>query len=121
MCRRLGLVGLVALALTVARPALAITAELWIPEGVPRLRAVMAFTSVGIGPAWGRSADFQDLARRLGAAIVEITDEDAFGTYLTRCTDGGFKPLLDKLAELGTTSNHPELANAPIIGCGHSH
>jgi hypothetical protein len=112
---------LAVLLLAAPRPARAITAELWVPDGVPRLRAVMAFTSVGIGPDWGRSPDFQDLARRLGAAIVEITDEDAFGAYLTRCADGGFKPLLDKLAELGTTSNHPELANVPIIGCGHSH
>jgi MYXO-CTERM domain-containing protein len=34
---------------------------------------------------------------------------------------GEFKMLLDSLTELGKVSNHPELANVPIIGGGHSH
>src|SRR4051812_12900742 len=122
MKRWLAVVGVAAVVTAAApRPCQAINVELWVPDGVPRLRAVLAFTSVGIGPDWGRSPDFQDLARRLQAGIAEITDEDAFGAYLDRCVQGGFQPLLDKLAEVGAAQQHPELAQVPIIGCGHSH
>jgi hypothetical protein len=80
--RLLGLAGLVAITATAPRPVAAREVELWLPEGSPQLRGVLAFTSVGIAPAWGRSPDFLDLARRLQSAIVEITDEDAIGAYL---------------------------------------
>jgi hypothetical protein len=99
----------------------ALEGTVWIPEGVGRLRGALVFTSVGIGPQWAQDAEFRDLARRLDAAVVALSDEDAFGEYLQRCASGGFQPVLAKLAELGTASNHPELGDVPIVGCGHSH
>jgi hypothetical protein len=110
-----------ALALSFARPALALEGTVWIPDGVAKLRGALVFTSVGLGPEWGQNAEFRELARRLEAAVVQLSDEDAFGAYLERCASGGFQPVLQKLADLGTASGHPELANVPLVGCGHSH
>jgi hypothetical protein len=117
------LVGALALAALLAGPRAARAADvsLWVPPGAGPLRGVLAFTSVGLGPDWGTSPDFQALAGRLGAGIVEITNENAFGAYEGRCTSGEFRALLDAIAAAGVANNHPELANAPIVGCGHSH
>jgi hypothetical protein len=120
--RRCGTAGLLTLALLLtAPPARAADVTLWVPPGAGPLKGVLAFTSVGLGPGWATSADFQALAGRLGAGIVAITNENAFGAYEGRCTGGEFKALLDAIAALGAANQHPELANAPIIGCGHSH
>jgi hypothetical protein len=118
-------------ALAAPRPARAqmtaksgpITVTLWAPEGVAKFKGILAFTSVGVGVGWGTSADFRALATKLQAAIVSIKGENPFGdaTYPTRCARGEFKVLLDAITELGKVSSHPELANAPIVGSGHSH
>jgi hypothetical protein len=103
------------------RAGWAVNATLWVPDGVPKLRGVIACTSVGAGAGWCKSADFQALAKRLEVGVVSMSGENAFGAYGNRCTGGEFKGVLDKLAEVGKAANHPELANAPIVGCGHSH
>src|SRR3954470_11066315 len=115
------LLALAVLLVAVPRAGRAADVSLWVPAGVAQLRGVLAFTSVGLGPGWGTSADFQELARRLSVGIVEITNEDAFGAYEGRCTSGEFRALLDAIATLGAANQHPELGNAPIVGCGHSH
>jgi hypothetical protein len=119
---RFALSAVVALgALTAPRTGWAVNATLWVPEGVTKVRGIIACTSVGVGAGWCKSADFHDLATRLGVGVVSLTGENAFASYANRCAGGEFKALLDKLTEVGKAANHPELANAPIIGCGHSH
>jgi hypothetical protein len=108
-------------ALAAPRTGRAVNAALWVPEGATKLRGVIACTSVGVGAGWCKSADFQALGKRLGVGVVSLSGENAFASYANRCTGGEFKALLDKLAEVGKAANHPELANVPIIGCGHSH
>jgi hypothetical protein len=101
-----------------------VTTSLWVPEGVTKLRGVLAFTGVGIGARWPDDADFRALAKRLELGVVTVRGEKSAGddaSYPTRCATGRFKMLLDSLTALGKASNHPELANAPIIGGGHSH
>jgi hypothetical protein len=112
---------MVASVVAVPRAGWAVNATLWVPEGVTRLRGVIACTSVGAGAGWCKSADFQALAKRLEVGLVSMSGENAFASYANRCTGGEFKGVLDKLAEVGKAANHPELANAPIVGCGHSH
>jgi hypothetical protein len=108
-------------ALAAPRPTWAVTATLWVPDGVTKVRGIIACTSVGLGPGWCKSADFQDLGKRLGVGVVSLSGENAFASYANRCTGGEFKGLLDTLAQVGKAANHPELANVPIVGCGHSH
>jgi MYXO-CTERM domain-containing protein len=103
------------------RAGWAVNATLWVPDGVAKLRGIIACTSVGVGAGWCKSADFQALAKRLEVGLVSLSGENAFGPYGNRCTGGEFKGVLDQLAALGKSNNHPELANAPIVGCGHSH
>jgi MYXO-CTERM domain-containing protein len=112
---------LVGCALAAPAPALAVNATLWVPEGVSKLRGIIACTSVGLGSGWCKSADFQALAKKLEVGVVSLSGENAFASYANRCTGGEFKALLDKLTEVGKAANHPELANAPIVGMGHSH
>jgi MYXO-CTERM domain-containing protein len=101
--------------------ALAANVALTVPDGVTVVRGLLACSSVGVGPGFCKSADFQDLAKRNQLGIILVTGENAFGPYANRCTGGEFKGVLDTIAKVGMTSNHPELANAPIVGIGHSH
>lgn len=101
----------------------AITVNLTIPEGVTKLRGVLAFTATGLGPNMASGADFQELAKRLSVGMVTIKGADEFNdpSYPTRCAKGEFKWLLDAIADAAKASNHPELTHAPIAGHGHSH
>jgi hypothetical protein len=108
-------------ALAAPRRGWAVNATLWVPDGVTKVRGIIACTSVGAGAGWCKSDDFKALGTRLGVGVVSLSGENAFASYANRCTGGEFKALLDKLTEVGKAANHPELANAPIVGCGHSH
>jgi hypothetical protein len=130
--RWVGLFTLAAAALVAsARPSFAqfqhtakagpVSLQLWIPDGVTNLKGVLAFSSVGLDNAWPTSDDFRALAKRLETGVVKVTGADPFGSYANRCSSGAFKYVLDALTDLGKMSNHPELANAPIVGSGHSH
>jgi MYXO-CTERM domain-containing protein len=101
----------------------AITVTLTIPEGVTKVRGVLAFTATGLGSGWGTNAAFMDLAKRLNAGVVRVGGANEFGdaSYPTRCQKGEFKWLLDALAAAAKAANHPELTNGPIAGSGHSH
>jgi hypothetical protein len=103
------------------RAALALNASLWVPDGVTKLRGVIACTSVGLGAGWCKSADFQALAKRLEVGVFSLSGENAFASYANRCTGGEFKAALETLAAAGKAAGHPEVANVPIVGCGHSH
>jgi MYXO-CTERM domain-containing protein len=101
-----------------------VTTSLWLPEGVTKMRGVLAFTGVGLGSGWPNDAEFRALAKRLELGVITVRGEKSSGddaSYPVRCMRGEFKMLLDSLTELGKVSNHPELANVPIIGGGHSH
>jgi MYXO-CTERM domain-containing protein len=109
------------LAAVLPRPALAANAALTVPDGVTVVKGLLVVTSVGAGPGIGKSADFQDMAKRLGLGVIFLSGENAFASYANRCTGGEFKAVLDTIAKAGMAANHPEVANAPIIGLGHSH
>jgi MYXO-CTERM domain-containing protein len=101
-----------------------VTTSLWIPDGVTTMRGVIAITGVGLGGGWPNNQQIRDMAKRLGIGVVTVRGEKSSGddgSYPVRCMRGEFKMLLDSLTELGKVTNHPELANAPIIGAGHSH
>jgi hypothetical protein len=101
-----------------------ITTTLFIPEGVTKMKGVLAFTPLGLGSGWFTNEDFRALARRLELGVVTMSGEKSSGddpSYPSRCANGRFKMLIDSLTELGKVSGHPELANAPIMGGGHSH
>jgi hypothetical protein len=112
---------LVFVAAVAPRPASAANISLTVPPGVTMVRGVLACSSVGLGPGFCKSATFQEMAKANNMAIALITGENAFGDYANRCTGGEFKALLATLADAGMKANHPEIANAPIVGCGHSH
>jgi hypothetical protein len=118
---RLTLSVVLALAALAPRQVWAVNATLWVPDGVTKVRGIIACTSVGVGAGWCKSDDFRALGTRLGVGVVSLSGENAFASYANRCTGGEFKALLDKLTEVGKAANHPELANVPIVGCGHSH
>ena len=100
-----------------------VTLRLTIPEGVPKVKGVLAFTVRGIASGWARSPGFRDLATRLQAAIVMVEGGDDLNdnSYPNRCASGEFNGIPQALAMLATASNHPELAHAPMVGIGHSH
>jgi hypothetical protein len=94
---------------------------LYTPPGVQTLNGVMICSSVGLDTGWCSSADFQAAAGRMGIATAQLIGGNEFGAYDARCSGGEFKALLDAIAAAGAAKGHPELANAPIIGMGHSH
>jgi hypothetical protein len=101
-----------------------VSTTLYVPEGVTKMRGVLAFTGVGLGSGWPNDAAFRAMAKRLELGVITVRGERSSGddaSYPVRCARGEFKQLLDALTELGKVSNHPELAHAPIIGGGHSH
>jgi len=103
------------------RLAAAANVNITIPAGVTNVRGVLACTSVGVGPGFCRNADFLAMAKNNNMAVAQITGANEFGAYDNRCTGGEFKALLQTLADAGKAAGHPEIANAPIVGCGHSH
>jgi MYXO-CTERM domain-containing protein len=93
------------------------------PEGAPKARAVIAVTSRGIASGWANGAPFKGLANRIQAAIVIVGGGDDLNdnSYPNRCASGEFNGIPMAMVKLGEASNHPEFANAPLIGVGHSH
>jgi hypothetical protein len=101
--------------------AAASVGSLVVPPGVTHFKGLLVVTSVGSGPAYGRSADFLEVAGRLQLGIVFLKGENAFGSYANRCTGGEFKAVLDSIGKYGMDNGHPEMAQAPLVGVGHSH
>jgi MYXO-CTERM domain-containing protein len=97
--------------------------KLTIPDGVTKLRGVLAFTARGLASGWASSAPFQDLAKRLNAGIAIVSGGDDLndGSYPGRCKSGEFDNVPNAFKMLATMASHPELANIPLVGLGHSH
>jgi MYXO-CTERM domain-containing protein len=93
------------------------------PEGATKARAVIAVTSRGIASGWANGAPFKGLANRIQAAIVIVGGGDDLNdpSYPNRCASGEFNGIPMAMTKLGEASNHPEFANTPLIGVGHSH
>jgi MYXO-CTERM domain-containing protein len=77
-----------------------------------------------LASGWAANADFKSLAMRLEAGIAMVgggDDLDPGGTYPKRCASGEFNNIPEALKKLAVSTNHPELANIPLVGLGHSH
>jgi MYXO-CTERM domain-containing protein len=100
-----------------------VTLRMTVPDGVTKIKGVLAFTTRGLASGWAGNAAFKDLAKRLDSAIVMVAGGDDLNdnSYPNRCASGEFNGLGEALEKLGMVSNHPELAHAPVIGMGHSH
>jgi MYXO-CTERM domain-containing protein len=100
-----------------------VTLKMTIPDGVTKIRGVFAFTVRGLASGWASNAAFQGLAKRLNSVIVMVSGGDDLndGSYPGRCASGEFNGIGEALDKLAMSSNHPELAHAPIVGLGHSH
>src|SRR4051812_13462689 len=132
MKRSLSVVVLSLLFVTAPRPASAqqftaaagnVSLKLTIPPGVTTVKTVLTFTVRGLASGWASSAPFQDLAKRLqaGIAIVSGGDDLNDGSYPGRCKSGEFDNIPNAFKMLATMASHPELANIPLVGLGHSH
>jgi hypothetical protein len=130
--RFIPLVGLLLLGASWSRPAAAqqftaaagnVSLKLTIPAGVTRIKGVLTFTVRGLASGWASNAAFQDLAKRLEAGIAMVSGGDDLndGSYPGRCKSGEFNNVPDAFTKLAMASNHPELANVPLVGLGHSH
>jgi hypothetical protein len=115
-----------------ARPAAAqeftaaagnVSVKLTIPDGITKLKGVLAFTARGLASGWAGSAQFKDLAKRIeaGLAIVSGGDDLNDKSYPGRCASGEFNAVPDAFTKLAMMANHPELAHVPLVGLGHSH
>jgi hypothetical protein len=90
--------------------------NLWVPENTPVIKGIYIFVFHGCGQEFSEYSEMRKLATELHCAIVGF---DKFHGY----PGAGTVPssiLLDALKELATTSNHPEIVNAPIFTFGHS-
>lgn len=95
--------------------------QLWLPTGVVKVKAVMAFADWLLATGWASADDFRALATRLEAGVMLVKGGDLFATYPGRCASGEFNNVPMALTALAKTTMHPELATVPIIGVGHSH
>ena len=95
----------------------------YMPEGVTTARGALLFTVRGIASGWAVGEPMKGLAKRLEAPIIMVAGGDDLNdnSYPNRCASGEFNGIGEAMAKLGTASNHPELANVPLVGIGHSH
>ncbi len=87
--------------------------HLWLPDGVPRVRAAFLFTYYGSYEGWSKERQIRDLARDLECAVI-ASDQ----MYINEGEDG--TRVLDALRGLSLASGHPEVANLPLFVFGHS-
>ena len=100
-----------------------VTIRLTVPEGVSKIKGVLTFTVRGIASGWARGEPMIGLAKRLSAAIATVSGGDDLNdnSYPRRCQSGEFENIPNAFKKLAEMSNHPELANVPLVGIGHSH
>jgi MYXO-CTERM domain-containing protein len=101
-----------------------VSIKLTLPAGVQKVKGVLTFTQRGLATDhWFGNPAFQDLAKRLeaGMAVVSGGDDLNDGSYPNRCKSGEFNAVPDAFTKLAMMTNHPELANVPLVTLGHSH
>jgi MYXO-CTERM domain-containing protein len=100
-----------------------VSIKLTLPDGVAKVRTVLTFTVRGLASGWASSASFKDLAKRMDAGIATVSGGDDLNdnSYPNRCASGEFNGIGEAFDKLAMASNHPELANVPLVGLGHSH
>jgi hypothetical protein len=106
----------VALSTEYFRPASA-----WLPEGVPRFKA--AFVLMARGTTTGAvysSPKWRAFWTRLGLVAVHVKPPDSPEQHRRDAAYAGGAKVLEALQELARKSDHPELANAPIVILGWS-
>jgi pimeloyl-ACP methyl ester carboxylesterase len=96
--------------------------RLFVPDSVPKVRAVIALVPGHNGDGRGMADDrgWQELAERTQSALLGcFMQGDQGGAYYEAGKWSG-KIFLEALAKLGKQSGHPEIAEAPIALWGHS-
>jgi len=101
--------------------------KLWLPAGVTQVRAVAVLVPGSNGDGRGQVDDpvWQAFATSLRLALVgvRLTDkphEQSFIEHYVNVSQGSGQALLDVLATFARTSQHPELAHAPLLLWGMS-
>jgi pimeloyl-ACP methyl ester carboxylesterase len=111
----------------------------FLPTGIAQYRVAIVFLPGLRDPATGRDLDSRDLVRgssgggcsiwcspaeraevRSRALVLVGGDVALIGTTTLVDTAASYDTLLAALADIGTQSQHPELANIPILFVGHS-
>jgi uncharacterized membrane protein YgcG len=121
-----------ALGLLVAQPKMAqaqtasarnVTLKMTIPEGVTKAKAALIFTARGLAGGWAGGAAMAALAKKIEAPIIVVSGGDDLNdnSYPGRCASGEFNGIGEAMTKLGEMSQHPELANVPLVAVGHSH
>jgi MYXO-CTERM domain-containing protein len=99
-----------------------VSLKLTMPEGL-KAKAALIFTVRGLASGWAASQGFKDLAKRMDAVIITVSGGDDLNdnSYPNRCASGEFNGIGEAMTKLAMMSNHPELANVPLVTIGHSH
>jgi MYXO-CTERM domain-containing protein len=100
-----------------------VTLKMNIPEGVTKAKAVLIFTARGLAGGWANGAAMATLAKKIEAPIIVVSGGDDLNdnSYPGRCASGEFNGIGEALTKLAEMSNHPEIANVPLVAVGHSH
>ena len=96
--------------------------RLWVPDNIAVLRAVIVLTpgTNGDGRPWTADADWRQLAREQGAALLGCSMRGQQGGWYYDSERWSSGVMLRALDEMGRQAAHPELANAPLALWGHS-
>ena len=101
--------------------------RLWLPDGVETYRAVVLLMPGSNGDARAQVDDaiWRDFASRhrlalVGAQIVDKPHEQKFLEEYANVSEGSGQAVLDALTHFASRSQHPELANAPLLLWGMS-
>lgn len=101
--------------------------KLWLPPGIPQVRAIAVLVPGSNGDGRGQVDDtvWQSFAtaQRLALVGVRLTDkphDQSFIEHYVNVSAGSGQAFLDALATFARKSQHPELANAPLLLWGMS-
>lgn len=96
--------------------------RLYVPDSVPKVRSVIALVPGLDGDGRGMADDpgWQALAERTQSALLACFLKGNAGGSYHEAEKWSGKVFLEALKKLGTESQHPEIADAPIALWGHS-
>jgi len=86
--------------------------KMWIPDGLTRVRGVIAVCNHETGAAMFSSGEFRSLAKRLGFAMFY---------YSNGLTLDATAATWSNMAQTGALMGHPELQYAPVFSTGLSY